>query len=128
MDVAGAIPALADLAGMIGDPHVRNRGTIGGSVANNDPAADYPAAVVGLGATVVTDRREISGDDFFVGLFETALAEGELITAVRFPRARQGCVYEVPKSGVAIRHRWGLCEPSGRRGSCRSYRGGALRF
>ena len=85
IDVAGAIPALADLAGMIGDPHVRNRGTIGGSVANNDPAADYPAAVLGLGATVVTDRREISGDDFFVGLFETALAEGELITAVRFP-------------------------------------------
>ena len=85
IDVAGAIPALADLAGMIGDPHVRNRGTIGGSVANNDPAADYPAAVLGLGATVVTDRREISGDDFFVGLFEPALAEGELITAVRFP-------------------------------------------
>ena len=85
IDVASAIPALADLAGMIGDPHVRNRGTIGGSVANNDPAADYPAAVLGLGATVVTDRREISGDDFFVDLFETALAEGELITAVRFP-------------------------------------------
>jgi len=84
-DVASAIPALADLAGMIGDPHVRNRGTIGGSVANNDPAADYPAAVVGLGATVVTDRREMAGDDFFVDLFETALAEGELITAVRFP-------------------------------------------
>ena len=85
LDVADAIPALADLAGMIGDPHVRNRGTIGGSVANNDPAADYPAAVVGLGATVVTDRREIAGDDFFVDLFETALVEGELITAVRFP-------------------------------------------
>ena len=85
LDVADAIPALADLAGMIGDPHVRNRGTIGGSVANNDPAADYPAAVVGLGATVVTDRREIAGDDFFLDLFETALAEGELVTAVRFP-------------------------------------------
>ena len=84
-DVVNAIPALADLAGMIGDPHVRNRGTIGGSVANNDPAADYPAAVVGLGATVVTDRREISGDDFFVDLFETALVEGELIIAVEFP-------------------------------------------
>ncbi len=84
-DVANAIPALADLAGMIGDPHVRNRGTIGGSVANNDPAADYPAAVVGLGATIVTDRREIFGDDFFVDLFETVLVEDELITAVQFP-------------------------------------------
>jgi len=84
-DVAGAIPALADLAGMIGDPHVRNRGTLGGSIANNDPAADYPAAVLGLGATVQTDRRTIAGDDFFTDLFETALAEGELITRVSFP-------------------------------------------
>ena len=84
-DVRAAIPALAHLADGIGDPQVRNRGTIGGSIANNDPAADYPAAVVGLGATVVTDRREIAGDDFFTGLFETALEEDELITAVRFP-------------------------------------------
>jgi len=83
--VAGAIPALADLAGMIGDPHVRNRGTIGGSIANNDPAADYPAAVLGLGATVHTDRRAIAGDAFFTDLFETALEEGELITRVDFP-------------------------------------------
>ena len=95
-DVADAIPALADLAGMIGDPHVRNRGTIGGSVANNDPAADYPAAVVGLGATVVTDRREIAGDDFFVDLFETALAEGELITAVRFPVPHKAAYMKFP--------------------------------
>ncbi len=84
-DVAAAIPALAKLAGGIGDPHVRNRGTIGGSLANNDPAADYPAAVLGLNATIVTDRREIAADDFFQGMFETALDEGELITDVRFP-------------------------------------------
>ena len=85
-EVQGAIPALAALAGMIGDPQVRNKGTIGGSIANNDPAADYPAALVGLGATVVTDRRQIAADDFFTGLFETALEEGEIVTAVRFPR------------------------------------------
>ena len=84
-DVAGAIPALADLAGHIGDPAVRHRGTIGGSVANNDPAADYPAACLGLGATIVTDRREIAADDFFTGMFETALDDGEIITSVRFP-------------------------------------------
>ena len=85
-EVQAAIPALAALAGMIGDPQVRNKGTIGGSVANNDPAADYPAALVGLDATVVTDRRTIAADDFFTGLFETALEEGEIVTAVRFPR------------------------------------------
>jgi len=84
-DVKGAIPALAELASLIGDPHVRNRGTIGGSIANNDPAADYPAAVLGLGATVRTDRREIAGDDFFLDIFETALEDGEMITAVDFP-------------------------------------------
>lgn len=84
-DVRRLVPALADLAGGIGDPHVRNRGTIGGSVANNDPAADYPAAVLGLGATVVTDRRRIAADDYFQGLFSTALADGEMITAVELP-------------------------------------------
>ncbi|MGE0698772.1 MAG: xanthine dehydrogenase family protein subunit M [Hyphomicrobiaceae bacterium] len=84
-EVLRLIPALAELAGGIGDPHVRNRGTIGGSLANNDPAADYPAAVLGLGATVVTDRRRIAADDFFQGLFTTALAEGEIITAVELP-------------------------------------------
>ncbi len=83
--VTAKIPALAALAGAIGDPAVRNRGTIGGSIANNDPAADYPAALVGLGATVRTNKREIAADDFFTGLFETALAEGEVITAVAFP-------------------------------------------
>ena len=84
-DVKGAIPALAALADGIGDAQVRNRGTLGGSIANNDPAADYPAAVVGLGATVHTNQRTISGDDFFTGMFETALNEGELITKVSFP-------------------------------------------
>jgi carbon-monoxide dehydrogenase medium subunit len=84
-DIAKAIPALAALAGQIGDPQVRNRGTIGGSISNNDPAADYPAAVVGLGATVVTNKREIAGDDFFTEMFETALGEDEIVTAVKFP-------------------------------------------
>ncbi len=78
-------PWLRKVAEGIGDPQVRNRGTIGGSIANNDPAADYPAAVVGLGATVRTNKREIAADDFFVGLFETALEEGEIVTQVAFP-------------------------------------------
>jgi aerobic carbon-monoxide dehydrogenase medium subunit len=84
-EVAKAIPALAALAGNIGDRQVRNRGTIGGSLANNDPAACYPAAVLGLGATIHTNTRTIPADQFFKGLYETALAEGELITAVSFP-------------------------------------------
>ncbi len=84
-DVAAAIPALADLAGKIGDRQVRNRGTLGGSLANNDPAACYPAAALGLGATIHTNNRDIAADDFFTGLYETALKEGELITAVSFP-------------------------------------------
>ena len=84
-DVARAIPALANLAGMIGDPAVRYCGTIGGSLANNDPAADYPAAVLALGATVKTNKRTIAADDFFQGLFSTALEDGEIITAVSFP-------------------------------------------
>ncbi|MGK6313230.1 FAD binding domain-containing protein [Neorhizobium sp. DT-125] len=77
-------PAICELASHIGDPHVRHMGTIGGSIANNDPAADYPAAVLGLEATVVTDRRSMAADDFFTGLFETALEEGEMVTAVTF--------------------------------------------
>lgn len=84
-DVKKAIPALAALAGGIGDRMVRNMGTLGGSVAHNDPAADYPAAVLGLNATVVTNKRKIAADDFFKGLFETALQAGEIITAVSFP-------------------------------------------
>lgn len=82
--VRAKIPALAALAGGIGDPQVRNRGTLGGSIANADPAADYPAAVVALTADVITDRRTIAGDAFFKGLFETALAPGEMVTAVTF--------------------------------------------
>jgi carbon-monoxide dehydrogenase medium subunit len=84
-DVKGAIPALAALAQGIGDRQVRNMGTLGGSVANNDPAACYPAAVLGLGATVITNKRRIAADDFFKGMYETALAADELITAVSFP-------------------------------------------
>ncbi|MSO74863.1 MAG: xanthine dehydrogenase family protein subunit M [Alphaproteobacteria bacterium] len=84
-EIMKAIPALCVLADGIGDPQVRNRGTIGGSLANNDPASDYPAAVLGLGATVVTNKREIAADKFFKGLFETALEDGEVITSVRFP-------------------------------------------
>ncbi|CAN7742981.1 xanthine dehydrogenase family protein subunit M [Bradyrhizobium sp. LjRoot220] len=83
--VQKAIPALAYLASLIGDPAVRYRGTIGGSLANNDPAADYPAAVLALGATVKTNKRSIAADDFFKGLFTTALEDGEIITAVSFP-------------------------------------------
>lgn len=84
-EVKAALPSLAALAELIGDPQVRNRGTLGGSVAHNDPAADYPAALLALGATVVTDRRAIPADDFFKGMFETALARDELVTAVEFP-------------------------------------------
>jgi carbon-monoxide dehydrogenase medium subunit len=83
--VGEAIPGLAALAGMIGDPAVRARGTIGGSVANNDPAADYPAACLALGATIITNKRKIGADDFFTGLFDTALEEGEFITKISFP-------------------------------------------
>ena len=77
--------ALAELASTIGDPHIRNRGTIGGSIAYNDPAADYPAALVGLGATVYTNKRKIFADEFFIDIFETALEEGELIIRIDFP-------------------------------------------
>ncbi len=84
-DVKSAFPALAALAGGIGDPQVRNRGTIGGSVANNDPAACYPAACLGTGATIHTNARQIAADDFFQGMFDTALEEGEIVTGVSFP-------------------------------------------
>jgi aerobic carbon-monoxide dehydrogenase medium subunit len=84
-EVRTAIPALAMLAGLIGDPAVRHKGTLGGSIANNDPAADYPAAVLALGATVKTTRQKIPADTFFTGIFETALEEGEIITEVAFP-------------------------------------------
>ena len=84
-EVRATLPALAHLAGLIGDPAVRHKGTLGGSVANNDPAADYPAAVLALGATVKTTRRTFAADAFFTGLFQTALAEGELISEIAFP-------------------------------------------
>jgi aerobic carbon-monoxide dehydrogenase medium subunit len=90
-DVKAAIPALADLAAHIGDRQVRAMGTLGGSVANNDPAACYPSAVLGLGATVITNQRSIKADDFFQGMFTTALNEGELITAISFPIPKKAC-------------------------------------
>jgi carbon-monoxide dehydrogenase medium subunit len=102
--VRAAIPGLADLAEGIGDQMVRNQGTLGGSLANADPAACYPAAVVGLGATVRTDRRSIAADDFFTGLYETALEPGELIVSVAFPRPAR-CAYikfKHPASRFAI--------------------------
>jgi carbon-monoxide dehydrogenase medium subunit len=83
------LPSLAELAGEIGDPHVRNLGTIGGSIANNDPNADYPAAALGLGATIVTNKRRIPADEFFTGMFETALEADEIITKVMFPLAKK---------------------------------------
>ena len=94
--VRSAIPALAALAGHIGDPQVRNRGTIGGSIANADPAADYPAAIVGLNATISTDRRSIAADDFFTGMFETALEEDEIVTAVSFPKPEKAGYEKFP--------------------------------
>lgn len=95
-DIKTAIPALAKLAGSIGDPHVRHRGTIGGSIANNDPSADYPAAVLALGASIQTNERTISADDFFTGMFETALRPGELIIAIAFP---------LPKAAAYVKFR-----------------------
>ncbi|HKE39783.1 MAG TPA: xanthine dehydrogenase family protein subunit M [Casimicrobiaceae bacterium] len=92
-----AIPALATLAEGIGDRQVRNRGTLGGSIANNDPAADYPAAVLGLGATVQTNKRKISADDFFKGMYETALADDEIITAVSFPIPKKAAYMKFPQ-------------------------------
>ncbi len=95
-DVKKLIPALAVLAGGIGDPHVRHRGTIGGSIANNDPAADYPAALVGLNATVVTSKRKLPADKFFKGMFETALSRDEIITAVEFPLPKRAGYSKFP--------------------------------
>src|SRR5215468_9850440 len=95
--VKQAIPALAALAEGIGDRQVRNRGTLGGSLANNDPAADYPAAVLGLGATIVTNKRKIAADDFFKGMYETALAADEIITAVSFPVPKKDAYVKFPQ-------------------------------
>jgi aerobic carbon-monoxide dehydrogenase medium subunit len=103
-EVRKAIPALAALAGGIGDRQVRNMGTIGGSLANNDPAADYPAGVLGLGATIVTNKRKIAADDFFKGMYETALAQGEIITSVVFPVPKRAAYmkFRNPASRYAI--------------------------
>jgi len=103
-EVRKAIPALALLAGDIGDRQVRNLGTLGGSVANNDPAADYPAACLGLNATIVTTQRKIPADDFFLGLYETALKQGELITAVSFPAPKRAAYmkFKNPASRFAL--------------------------
>ncbi len=103
-DVQSSIPALAALAGGIGDRQVRNMGTIGGSLANNDPAADYPAAVLGLGATIRTNKRTIAADDFFKGMYETALAPDELITAVSFPAPKKAAYikFRNPASRFAL--------------------------
>ena len=95
-EVKKAIPALAYLAGEIGDPAVRHMGTIGGSLANNDPAADYPAAALGLGATIKTTGREIAVDDFFTGMFETALEDGEIISEISFPRPEKAGYAKFP--------------------------------
>ena len=101
---ATAFPALAALAGNIGDPAVRNRGTIGGSLANNDPSACYPSAAIACGATIVTNKREIGADDYFEGMFATALDEGEIITAVKFPvpEAANYQKFEQPASRFAL--------------------------
>jgi carbon-monoxide dehydrogenase medium subunit len=103
-EVKQAIPALARLAGMIGDPQVRNRGTIGGSVSNNDPAADYPAAVLALNAKVVTAKRRIKADDFFQGMFATALEPGEIVKSIEFPLPLRAAYakFAHPASGYAM--------------------------
>jgi len=103
-EAAAHYPGLAALAGQIGDPAVRSRGTLGGSVANNDPSACYPAAVLGSGATIVTNSREISADNFFQGMFATALEEGEIITAIRFPIPRKAAYakFQQPASRFAL--------------------------
>jgi len=103
-DVLKAVPALANLAASIGDPMVRNMGTLGGSVANNDPAADYPAGVLGLGATLHTNKRKIAADEFFTGMYETALQPGEIITSISFPLPKRAgySKFKNPASRYAI--------------------------
>ncbi len=102
--VRSRIPGLADLAAIIGDAQVRNRGTLGGSVSNSDPAADYPAALLALAASITTDRREIAADDYFLGLFETALEPGEIVQSVRFPVPKRAAYakFRNPASRYAI--------------------------
>ncbi len=116
--VKRAIPALAGMAGVVGDPAVRSRGTMGGSIANNDPAADYPAACLALGATIVTNKREIAADDFFLGLFETALREGEIITKISWP-IPQKAGYEKFRNPASRFAMVGVCVAKRRDGSVR---------
>jgi carbon-monoxide dehydrogenase medium subunit len=94
--IRASIPALAELAGRIGDPQVRNRGTLGGSIANSDPASDYPAAVLALNAVIKTDRREIAADDYYRGMFETALEPKEIVQSVRFMKPRRAAYRKFP--------------------------------
>jgi carbon-monoxide dehydrogenase medium subunit len=103
-DVKKSIPAIAYLTSVLGDPAVRHRGTIGGSIANNDPAADYPAACLALGATITTNKRKVAADDFFTGLFETALEEGEIVTRVTFPTPQKAAYakFRNPASRYAL--------------------------
>ena len=103
-DVLMGVPSLARVAAGIGDRQVRNMGTLGGSIANNDPAADYPAAILGLGATIHTNRRSIAADKFFTGLFETALKPGEIITSVEFPLPKRAAYvkFKNPASRFAL--------------------------
>jgi len=110
-ELRSVCPSICDLAGHIGDPHVRHMGTIGGSIANNDPAADYPAAMMALGATIVTNSRELAADDFFTGMFDTALEENEIITAVKFTAPSKGAYAKFPNpasryamAGVFVAH------------------------
>jgi carbon-monoxide dehydrogenase medium subunit len=102
--VTAAMPGLAAVPGSVGDPQVRNRGTLGGSIANNDPNADYPAAVLGLGATIITNKRRIAADDFFTGMYSTALEDGEIIIRVSFPVAKKAAYekFKHPASGFAL--------------------------
>jgi carbon-monoxide dehydrogenase medium subunit len=102
--VLAAMPGLAAVPGSVGDPQVRNRGTLGGSIANNDPNADYPAAVLGLGATIITNKRRITADDFFTGMYSTALEDGEIIIKISFPVAKKAAYekFKHPASGFAL--------------------------
>jgi carbon-monoxide dehydrogenase medium subunit len=103
-ELQAAIPALASVAASIGDPHVRHRGTIGGSIANNDPNADYPAAMLGLGALIITNKRRIPADEFFKGMFETALEADEIITKIQVPVPKKAAYqkFKHPASGFAL--------------------------
>lgn len=117
-DLKKAIPGLAKLAGGIGDPHVRHKGTIGGSVANNDPAADYPSACLALGATIHTSDRKLAADKFFTGMFSTALKDTEIVTAVEFPIPKK-CGYAKFPNPASLYAMVGVFASQGSDGSAR---------